>query len=51
MDDDELKNVEAWVKLLSEAEEKQMLDDPLIELIRIGVFDMPNLIKIKNLYF
>lgn len=49
MDDAELKNVEEWVKLLSEAEEKQMIDDPWIEILRSGIFDMPNLIKIKNL--
>lgn len=38
-------NIEEYVRLLEEAEKNEWFNDPWFHLIRIGMFDYPNLIK------
>lgn len=45
MDNKEFENVEKWVKMLEDAEKNELFNDPWFHLIRIGMFDYPDLIK------
>lgn len=44
MDKKEVEDIEKWVKMFEDAEKNELLNDPWFELIRLGMFDYPNLI-------